>query len=171
MKLHKPCTDCRTPSTCKQLKICPIDVATPDCDDLPDPPGLEQVTAKEVNPKDLAGAPKVSTTLVPEIAVIELAQAFRDGASKYSAFNWRESPVKTTVYLDAMERHLMLYRAGQDRASDSGLSHLTHIMSGCAILLDAMLNETLIDDRHKLPNPKKLELMLELYRRANQNPT
>jgi hypothetical protein len=42
-------------------------------------------------------------------------------------------------------------------------------MSGCAILLDAMLNETLIDDRHKLPNPKKLELMLELYRRANQN--
>lgn len=175
MKKHKTCDDCRTPSTCKQLKICPIEVATPD-----EPAELvwrgghvmevKLEGAKETNPKDAAGAPKVSTSLVPEIALIELAQAFRDGAAKYTPFNWRRAPVKTTVYLDAMERHLMLYRAGQDEASDSRLSHLTHIMSGCAILLDAALNDTLIDDRHKLPNPAALELVLERYKRRNQNP-
>lgn len=159
--MNKPqtCTDCSTLSLCKKLKSCPTDVTT------------QAVQAKETNPKDLAGAPKVSTTLVPEIAVIELAQAFRDGARKYSPYNWRHAPVKTTVYLDAMERHLMLYRAGQDKASDSMLSHLTHIMSGCAILLDAELNGTRIDDRHKLPDPGKLEKVLELYREVNSKPT
>ena len=43
-------------------------------------------------------------------------------------------------------------------------------MSGCAILLDAALNDTLIDDRHKLPDPSKLEDVLERYKARNQNP-
>lgn len=176
MKKHQPCGDCRTPSTCKQLKICPVNVATPDEEETELVWRGNQIVetrsgdAKETNPKDATGAPKVSTSLVPEIALIELAQAFRDGAAKYTPFNWRRAPVKATVYVDAMERHLMLYRAGQDEASDSRLSHLTHIMSGCAILLDAALNDTLIDDRHKLPDPSRLEDVLERYKARNQNP-
>lgn len=164
---HDPCVGCKTPSRCKQMKYCPIDSAyySSAIDLYPEP------EPKEVNPKDLQGAPKVSTSLCPEIAVIELAQAFRDGSEKYGPFNWRASAVKTTVYLDAMERHLLLYRSGQDLASDSRLSHLTHIMSGCAILLDAELNGMLIDDRHRLPDPSKLERVLELYKQQNQNPT
>jgi hypothetical protein len=172
MKKTDPCGGCRTPSTCRKLKICPIEDSDYMDEELPEPEGLEEAisAAKATNPKDLAAVAKVSTSLVPEIALIELAQAFRDGARKYTPFNWRRAPVKTTVYLDAMERHLLLYRSGQDRASDSRLSHLTHIMSGCAILLDAELNGTLIDDRHKLPDPSKLERVLELYRQQNQNP-
>lgn len=172
MTRHTKCDGCRTPSTCKQLKICPIRVATPDEDEyLTDPPGFEEACirpeAKETNPKDMAGAPKVSTSLVPELAIIELAQAFRDGARKYGPYNWREAPVRATVYIDAMERHLMLYRGGQDNASDSRLSHLTHIMSGCAILLDAALNGTLSDDRYKLKDPAVLEDMLTHYAGVN----
>lgn len=69
--------------------------------------------------------------------------------------------------MDAMHRHLQLYNAGQDKASDSGLHHLTHVMSGCAIVLDALLNDTLIDDRHPMNNPDALEYLLEEYRKKN----
>lgn len=122
---------------------------------------------KAVNLKDIAACHKVSLSLVPEVALIELAQAFRDGATKYTPFNWRRSPVNLSVYMDAMHRHLQLYNAGQDKASDSGLHHLTHVMSGCAIVLDALLNDTLIDDRHPMNNPTALEDLLEEYRKKN----
>ena len=112
---------------------------------------------------------KVSTCLVPDIAVLELGQAFRDGAAKYGPYNWRTDPVKTTVYLDAIARHLALYKAGQDRASDSNVHHLTSVMSGCAILLDAALNGTLQDDRYKMENPELLEQALEEFKKANEN--
>lgn len=120
-----------------------------------------------MNLKDIASRHKVSMSLVPEIANIELAQAFRDGAQKYTPFNWRHTPVNLSVYTDAIYRHLALFNAGQDRASDSNLHHLTHIMSGCAIVLDALLNDTLIDDRHPMVDPTVLEEMLEEYRAAN----
>jgi len=123
--------------------------------------------AKATNLKDIAARHKVSLSLVPEVALIELAQAFRDGATKYTPFNWRHSPVNLSVYMDAMHRHLQLYNAGQDKASDSGLHHLTHVMSGCAIVLDALLNDTLIDDRHPMNNPDALEYLLEEYRKKN----
>lgn len=121
--------------------------------------------AKDTNPKGIRSRHKVAPHLVPEIAVIELAEAFRDGALKYGPFNWRKDPVAATVYLDAAERHMMLYRAGQDTASDSGLSHLTHAMSNFAILLDAALNGTLIDDRNPSPGlAERLEEKLEEYK-------
>ena len=130
-------------------------------------PASTPTGGKAVNLKDIAARHKVSMSLVPEIANIELAQAFRDGAKKYTPFNWRDTPVNLSVYTDAIYRHLALFNAGQDRASDSGLHHLTHIMSGCAIVLDAILNDTLIDDRHPMVDPSVLEEMLEEYRAVN----
>lgn len=129
---------------------------------------LPHPEAKDVNPKDAAAVSKVSTCLVPDVVLVELGQAFRDGAIKYGPHNWREQPVKTTVYLDAIMRHLMLFRAGQDEASDSGVKHITSVMSGCAILLDAALNGTLIDDRLKMEDPTALEDLLEMYKSQNE---
>lgn len=128
----------------------------------------EGVDVKLRNPKGVAAKFKVSASLVPEIATIELAQAFRNGALKYGPFNWRVEPIATSVYLDAMERHILLYRAGQDVASDSKLSHLTHIMSGCAILLDAQLQGSVTDDRHKWADPDQLELILDQHKETNE---
>ena len=161
------CMDCTTPSLCAEAG-CGVTGKKERRVTVP------KDAPKETNPKDAVAVAKVSTSLVPEIAIIELAQAFRDGAKKYTPFNWRRAPVKMSVYLDAMERHLLLLRSGQDIASDSGLAHVTHIMSGCAILLDAKLNDTVIDDRHKLEwKPgcyHPIEAVLDDYHRKNQNP-
>jgi hypothetical protein len=124
--------------------------------------------AKDTNPKSGASRAKVSLSLVPSVAILEMAQAFRDGASKYGPFNWRKDPVSASVYLDAAFRHMELYRAGQDIASDSGIKHIVHSMSCFAILLDAELVGSLIDDRDKMEDPSLIENFLEAARIQNE---
>lgn len=102
------------------------------------------------NPKDLIGIAKVPVGLFPSAGTILGAMSMKDGAVKYGPYNWREHPVKMTVYLDAMERHLLALRDGEDEASDSGVHHLGHILGCAAILADALAVGNLIDDRpHK----------------------
>lgn len=124
--------------------------------------------AKDTNPKSAAARAKASLSLVPSVAIFELAQAFRDGAAKYGPYNWRKDPVSASVYLDAAFRHIELYRVGQERATDSGIKHIVHAMSCFAILLDAELCGTLIDDRDKLDDPALLEEFLEACRVQNE---
>lgn len=102
------------------------------------------------NPKSVVGASKVPLWLLPFPALIEMAKAFADGVKKYNPFNWRKTPVAASVYISAIQRHLGAWTDGEDLASDSGVSHLAHIMAGCAILLDAEKAGTLVDDRPKL---------------------
>lgn len=102
------------------------------------------------NPKDLIGITKVQVGLFPSAGTIEGARAMEDGAKKYGAYNWREHAVRMTVYLDALERHLLALRDGEDDAEDSKVSHLGHILSCAAIIADAKACGNLIDDRpHK----------------------
>ena len=113
--------------------------------DMDLPKGSAKTTS--TNPKDLIGITKVQVGLFPSAGTIEGARAMEDGAKKYGAYNWREHPVKMTIYLDAAERHLMALRDGEDNAEDSGVSHLGHILSCAAILADAAACGNLIDDR------------------------
>ena len=124
--------------------------------------------AKDTNPKSAAARAKASLSLVPSVAIFEMAQAFRDGAAKYGPYNWRKDPVSASVYLDAAFRHIELYRVGQEVATDSGIKHLVHAMSCFAILLDAELCGTLIDDRDKMDDPALLEEFLEACRVQNE---
>lgn len=86
---------------------------------------------------------------VPPIALYHLAKAMSDGEQKYGRFNWREKTATASVLYNAMMRHLLAWYSGEDNAVDSGVSHIGHIMANCAILLDAKLNNTLVDDRVK----------------------
>jgi len=99
------------------------------------------------NPKDLVGAKKVNLGALPAAGRILGALAAAYGARKYTPYNWREKKVQYTIYLDAMERHLLALRDGEDRAEDSGISHLGHIIAGASILADAEACGCLIDDR------------------------
>lgn len=90
---------------------------------------------------------KPSMAAIPPAALLDLGAAMADGARKYGKFNWREHEVTASVYEDALMRHLMAWRDGEDAAPDSGVSHLGHIMACCAILLDAKASGKLIDDR------------------------
>jgi hypothetical protein len=94
-------------------------------------------------------ARKIDLTLIPPTFMVEVARAFEDGASKHGGrCNWREGPpVKVSDILTGMFRHLHQFQSGQDKASDSGVHHLAHLAARCAILLDAIHQGNVEDDR------------------------
>ena len=108
---------------------------------------VETAEAKSVNLKTIASSNKPKTSPVPPIAIFALGAAMQDGANKYGRFNWRTSEVTASVFFDAMMRHLLMWYSGEDKASDSKVHHLAHLMAGAAILLDAIQTGVLIDDR------------------------
>lgn len=99
------------------------------------------------NPKDKIGAMKPKLSLVPPVAVIKEAMAFKDGADKYGAYNWRNNPVQAMIYIDALLRHVFSWVDGEDKAEDSGVDHLAHARACLAILIDSQEVGCLIDDR------------------------
>ncbi len=106
----------------------------------------------EPNPKDLIGVKKVPTlSVIPSAGLVHCGRAMENGSEKYGRMNWREHPVKATIYLDAAVRHLMAWADGEEDAQDSGVHHLGHVMACCAILLDAQEAGNMIDDR--VPGP------------------
>lgn len=103
--------------------------------------------ADKQNPKDLLGIKKAPLGLVPAALTIIAAPAFADGAKKYGPYNWRENNVKMSVYLEALERHLLAYRDRQDEAEDSGHNHLAHMAACIGIIADGLYGGFIIDDR------------------------
>lgn len=99
------------------------------------------------NPKDLIGIKKPQVGLLPAAGKLYGALAMQDGAMKYGPYNWRDKKVRYTVYLDALERHLLALRDREDVAPDSGLPHLGHIIACASILADAVEGGFLVDDR------------------------
>lgn len=107
----------------------------------------EHAEPDTTNPKDLIGARKVPLGLLPAAGKIYGAMAMKTGAEKYGPYNWRDKKVRMTVYLDAIERHLLAIYDGQSVDSESGLPHLGHIIASASILADAVEGGFIIDDR------------------------
>jgi hypothetical protein len=128
-------------------------------------PGSEP--AKDINPKDIAGGPKFSMSLLPIAALAQLDAPFRDGAEKYGPANWRDQPVSARVYVDAAFRHMALWLAGQETTSDTGICHLAAAASNLIILLDARSNWTMKDDRVKFNDPDVLEEIFQEIKERN----
>jgi len=99
------------------------------------------------NPKDVAGRNRPPMHLIPPSAMIEESRAAALGADKYGAYNWREQPVKASVYYSAAMRHLLAWWSGEDFDPESGASPLAHVRNCMAILLDAEEMGCLLDDR------------------------
>lgn len=103
--------------------------------------------ADPANPKDLIGVTKAPIHLAPVAGIIHEAMAMRDGARKYGAYNWRAHEVIASIYVDACIRHIYSWLDGEECASDSGVHHLGHAKACLGIILDAMENDKLKDDR------------------------
>lgn len=110
----------------------------------------------ETNPKDLVGVKKPPLSLIPGTALVHCAMAFKDGAEKYTPFNWRQKKVQAMIYCDAILRHMLSFIDGEDYTDDSGVHHLGAAMSGCAVLLDAIEGGNLIDNRPPKGNAAKI---------------
>ncbi len=132
-------------------RCCDCDCGEP-CDKQPEAPST--------NPKDIIGQTKPAISCVPPVALFHIGQAMADGKEKYGLMNWREHPVKASVYYDAALRHLMSWWDGEQRASDSNVHHLAHAAACMCILLDAESGGNLVDD-------KPLKGMLAEFIKAN----
>lgn len=111
----------------------------------------------DTDPKKGRGRLKATLANTPMAAVHLMGLAFNDGAEKYGPFNWRETKVGSTTYLEALKRHILAYEAGEECAVDSGVPHLAHAMASLAILLDAKLHDALVDERR--PSRATLDLL------------
>lgn len=98
--------------------------------------------------------------LVPPSAKHFLAEALGDGARKYGPYNWRDSKISISTYKAAMERHMDAFWDGEDYAADSGVHHVAHAMACCALILDAMSIDMLVDDR---PTPGATPILQKEY--------
>ena len=105
------------------------------------------MTTRDTNPKSVFGLAKPSVSLIPPSALIQTALAFRDGAKKYTPFNWRRDPVSSSVYVDAAYRHMMSWWDGEEKSEDAKVHHLAHAIACMCILIDAQSGGTLVDDR------------------------
>lgn len=128
------------------------------------------MTQHEGDPKKRFGQAKPALQLTLSTALLHMAQAQRSGDEKYGLFNWRGDSVQASIYVGALLRHLLKwYTGGVDKDPESGAHELGHVMNNAAIILDAMDNGTLIDDRPK-PNPRVIALIEELTREIEELP-
>ena len=111
------------------------------------------------DPKGAAGALKTPLSLIPSYAMEQTAWVHKLGAEKYGLFNWRDTGVCASTYVNAIMRHLNAWRDGETLDPESGISHLAHIACSCNILMDADHCNKLQDDRNISPNnlPDKVE--------------
>ena len=100
------------------------------------------------NAKYKPGREKQSYACVPGYATEQLAKAMANGADKYGLYNWRETGVDMATYYDAIQRHMQAwFHKGQEGDTDSGLHPLAHVMACCALVLDALNEGKLHDNR------------------------
>ncbi len=99
------------------------------------------------NPKNVAARSRIKPSLLPAAGIIHGAHAAMDGARKYGPYNWRKEKIALMEYVSACQRHLMDFQDGENDAPDSQCHHLGHVIATCAIMLDAIENGCVIDDR------------------------
>jgi hypothetical protein len=113
------------------------------------------------NPKDAIGASKAPLSTLEAQVVHEMGLGMLEGECKYWRHNYIASRVRAMVYSDAHDRHMSLWKSGQDIDPDSGLPHLVKAMACLHIIRAAEIHGSLIDDRPPAnPDPewmKKLD--------------
>lgn len=75
---------------------------------------------------------KTDWDLLPWAAVEEVVQVLMHGEQKYGRDNWKHVPDAKRRYFNAAIRHLLAYRGGEERDSESGRTHLAHAV--CCLL-------------------------------------
>ena len=119
---------------------------------------IDNLTAKDTNPKDVVGVRKAPMSTVPANVLAEIGVAMLEGSMKYGRHNYRAAGVRGSVYYDGVMRHLMAWWEGEDIDPDSGMNHIVKAMTSLVVLRDAMHNDKWSDDRP----PKTKEFYSEL---------
>lgn len=117
-----------------------------------------------IDPKQSQAIKKLNFESVPITLKVLAAPANQSGADKYGVWNWlklQDGSMSLNTYLNALERHLILFRAGQDYTSDTNIHNLDSMIAGLAVVRDAMIFSKVKDDRVKL-NEEQLTVLEKL---------
>jgi len=91
--------------------------------------------------KDLVTASQTATTggrkfdggkpqygLLPPLALKATVDVLTFGAEKYEPDNWKNVPDSKRRYFDALQRHLWVWKEGEQMDTESGKHHLAHAL-------------------------------------------
>lgn len=79
---------------------------------------------------------KMRFDLIPTSATKGIAEVLTFGASKYAPNGWKQVDNATERYYAALHRHLIAWRDGEWLDPESGLPHLSHVLTNVAFLLE-----------------------------------
>jgi hypothetical protein len=102
---------------------------------------------KPTNPKQAIAINAAPLDNIPLAAQAYASVALANGALKYGTYNWRVSGVRASVYLAAAQRHIQCWREGEELDAKDGVHNLGAAIACLSILIDALENECLTDDR------------------------
>jgi hypothetical protein len=102
---------------------------------------------KPSNPKDAAANSRLDITLFPQTAIAYGALALTEGACKYGGFNYRLAGVNLSVYIAALNRHMMKFYNGEWEDDTTHVPHLASMLACVAIIIDGFERQNIIDDR------------------------
>lgn len=91
---------------------------------------------------------KAPVSLLPSLALEEISRAFEFGAHRYGRFNWCKG-FHWSRLIDSSYRHLGAWSRGEDKDSESNLSHLTHLAACVIMLIEHEIRGLGTDDRYK----------------------
>ena len=86
--------------------------------------------------------------LVPEEAIIGIAEGLEYGISKYGKWNFKKG-LSYTDLTDSLRRHTLAFLSGEDIDPESGIEHTKLILSNSAMLEWMRKNRPDQDDRYK----------------------
>lgn len=136
--------------------------------------------AQPSNPKTLMGNLKVpNLSVIPFTALIHEARAMEYGAfhaprkdsdkKGYGPFNWRDSKIEYLTYAEAALRHIAAAVDREDVDPETGdlkVMHLALARATLGILIDAIVHDTVIDNRSSTARGKVAELLRQLRKSA-----
>ena len=94
---------------------------------------------------------KPRMSLLPKGALSAVIRVLEFGATKYQADGWKHVHNAKTRYYDAMQRHIEAWWQGEQKDSETGESHLAHVVC-CALFL--MWFDDTHAENHASPNCK-----------------
>ena len=91
---------------------------------------------------------KTQWSLVDFQSIESLPKVLAYGAKKYARDNWKKGQ-SINSQIDCMMRHLVAFKDGQTLDSESGESHIGHIMCNAMFIEYTLKNHPELDDRAK----------------------
>lgn len=85
---------------------------------------------------------------IPKAALWAEGEAFKYGAKKYEAWNYKNG-INISRTLSAAIRHIVQFLDGEDIDGESGVNHLGCARANLAMALDTLEHHPKFDDRHK----------------------